>query len=150
MPRKNKYFSNVQPYLDKIPKWYETLTEYQICERLGVSVAAWENYKLKYPELVEALSHGKECLADELRETLKKKAVGFHYTETKTTKFKNADGEEIVRVEESVKYAVPDTGAIHLLLKNIDNNWRNDDKATLDLKKQKLELDAKRAESGDW
>lgn len=152
MGRKNKYESNVKPHLSEIPKWYETMTEGQIAKKLGVSVASFENYKLKYPELVECLSKGKEILADELKDTLRTKAKGFYYTETKTIKEVNPEtGElEIAEVIEHEKYAAPDTGAIHLLLKNIDDTWRNDDKATIDLKRDQLELAKKKAESESW
>lgn len=152
MGRKNKYESHVKPYLADIPKWYETMTEGQIAKKLGVSSSAFEVYKNQNPELVECLQKGKDILVDELKDTLRTKAKGFHYKETKRTYIEGPDGEPIgeVKVEEVEKYAVPDTGAIHLLLKNLDENWRNDDKATMDLKREKLELDKQKAESESW
>ena len=45
---------------------------------------------------------------------------------------------------------MPDLGSIHLLLKNIDPEWHNDDKATLDLKKEQLELAKKKQEADEW
>ena len=152
MGRKNKYESHVKPYLADIPKWYETMTEGQIAKKLGVSSSAFEVYKNQNPELVECLQKGKDILVDELKDTLRTKAKGFHYKETKRTFIEGPDGKPIgeVKVEETEKYAVPDTGAIHLLLKNLDEQWRNDDKATMDLKREKLELDKQKAESEDW
>ena len=44
----------------------------------------------------------------------------------------------------------PDTGAIHLLLKNIDPNWRNDDATTLELKKRQTEIAEKKADAAEW
>lgn len=148
MGRKNKYESNVKPFLDQIPTWYETMTEGQIARKLGVSVASFENYKIKYPELVAYLSKGKEILVDDLKDMLRKKAKGFYYTETKRTYIKNENGEQVgaVRIEETEKYAAPDTGAIHLLLKNIDPTWRNDDQTTIDIKKEKLEIEKQKGE----
>ena len=56
-------------------------------------------------------------------------------------------GEGKVRVvEEYKKYAQPDTGAIHLLLKNLDPEWRNDDQTTIDMKKEKLQIEKDKAE----
>ena len=156
MGRKNKYESHVKPYLAAIPKWYETMTEGQIAKKLGVSSTAWENYKIQNPELVECLRQGKEILVDELKDTLRTKAKGFHYTETKETyiEVEKEDGsrEKVgeIKVEKTENYAVPDTGAIHLLLKNLDEQWRNDDKATMDLKREKLELYKQKAESESW
>lgn len=156
MGRKNKYESHVRPYLADISKWYENMTENQIAKRLGISVASFENYKIKYPELVACLCKGKELLVDDLKDSLRRKAKGFYYTETKRTYvvIKNDEGKEeivgAIKVEQTEKYAAPDTGAIHLLLKNLDADWRNDDQATLDMKREKLELDKQKAENESW
>lgn len=149
MGRKNKYDTHIKPYLKKIPKWYETMTEGQIAKRLGVSVASWENYKNQYPELVECLRASKETLIEELKATLKKKAQGFYYTEKKKTIRKGGKGDEKI-IEEYDKYALPDTGAIHLLLKNLDDDWHNDDKQTLDIKRKQVELTERKIENEDW
>lgn len=149
MGRKGKYETHVKPRLNEIQKWYGTLKESQIAKKLGVSVASFENYKLEHPELVNALQAGKEVLIEELKETLKMKAKGFHYKETKKI-IRNVNGQKNTVVEEYEKYSPPDTGAIHLLLKNLDEEWTNDDKQTLALKREKLELERQKAESDDW
>lgn len=148
--RKSKYETNVRPYLDKIKDWYRELTEGQIAKKLGVSQATFETYRKKYPELEKAMQDGCEALVDDLKATLKKKAKGFYYEETKVvTKVSDKNGTETT-TETNCKYAQPDTGAIHLLLKNYDDAWRNDDRETMDLKKKKLELDKEKAESAGW
>lgn len=149
MGRRNKYETNVKPRLEDIKKWLATQTEAQIAKRLGVAQSSFEKYKTEYPELVEALKQGHEELCAELKGTLKKKALGFFYTETKTTQ-KKEGGKTVVVVEKFEKYAQPDTGAIHLLLKNHDDNWRNDDKPTMELKKEQLEMAKKKAENEMW
>lgn len=149
MGRKNKYETHVKPHLQEIPKWYEDLTEAQIADKLGISVASFENYKLKYPELVASLQSGKEILVEELKDSLKMKAKGFHYKETKKT-IRNVNGQKTQVIEEYERYSPPDTGAIHLLLKNLDDNWRNDDKATIEMKRQKLELEKQKADAENW
>lgn len=149
MGRKNKYETNVKPYLENISKWYETLTEAQIAEKLGVSVASFENYKRDYSDLREVLKTGRATLVEELKESLKKKAKGFTYTEKKKI-IRVIDGKKTQVIEEYEKYSVPDTAAIHLLLKNLDDTWRNDDKATMELKQQKVELDRQRMENEQW
>lgn len=148
MGRKNKYETHVQPYLAYIREWYGTLSEKQIAEKLGVSKGSFENYKNQYPELKECLQVSKEVLIEDLKSSLKQKAKGFYYTETKKTT-KRYGGQKSETVEEYRRYSPPDTGAIHLLLKNLDPEWRNDDKATMDLKRERLELDKKKAED-DW
>ena len=151
MARKNKYETHVKPHLEKIRQWYETMTEAQIASRLGVSTSSWENYKQKYPELRECLRHGKEMLAEELKATLKKKALGYFYEETKERYIQNKEG-ELQLAERLVvrKHMAPDLGSIHLLLKNLDDNWHNDDVPTMNLKKEQLEITKKKAENDIW
>ncbi len=149
MGRKGKYETNVQPYLKNITKWLGEMTEREIAHKLGVAVSTWENYKNEHCELAEALRKGRKSLADELKETLRMKAKGFHYVETKTVE-KTVNGEPVTIVETYKRYSIPDTGAIHLLLKNLDDNWRNDDAATMEIKKQKMELEKEKAEAENW
>lgn len=149
MGRKNRYYTHVQPNLQKIPEWLETMTEAQIAARLGISVCSFEKYKTLYPELIEALQTGREQLCRDLKETLKKKAKGFYYTEKKTTQRKE-NGKAVIVVETFEKYAQPDTGAIHLLLKNIDPEWTNDDRQNLEIKKKQLEIQKQKADNAEW
>lgn len=149
MGRKNKYDTHVKPYLREIKKWYLTETEGQIAKRLGVSQDSFCAYKAQYPELAAALLNSREELITELKETLKKKAQGFTYKETKRVIRKEGDREFKV-VEEYERYALPDTGAIHLLLKNLDPTWRNDDAATMELKRNKAELERQKVEAENW
>ena len=147
MGRADKYKSNVEPRLAQIKDWFSVLTEAQIAKKLGVSVASFERYKSDHPELREALQSGKEVLIEELKDTLKQKAKGFHYTETKKV-MKEVDGVRTMVKEEFERYSPPDTGAIHLLLKNLDDEWRNDDKTTVELKKEKMQIE--REKSDNW
>lgn len=149
MGRKGRYESYVLPHLDEIREWYNTLSEKDIAKRLGVSVSTFEKYKREHPELADTLKDGRQELVSMLKKSLKKKAVGFEYTETKRT-IREIAGKKIVTIEEYTRYSPPDTGAIHLLLKNLDESWRNDDKATMDLKREKIELDKQKAEDERW
>lgn len=154
MGRKSKYERCVKPYLDDITKWTEEYNEGEIAAMLKIAPETFSRYKTLFPELAEAVNNGKNNLVKELKNTLKKKARGFHYEETKITKIHNpddeADQEWIEKIEVNQKYAQPDTGAIHLLLKNLDPDWRNDDEATMKLKKEQLEIQKKRAEADSW
>ena len=151
MSRTNKYETNVKPHLAKIAQWYQHSTETQIARMLEVSLRSWENYKVKYPELREVLRKGKDEIIVELKDTMKKKAFGFTYTETKRT-FIEVDGKPTgaIKVEEFTRYAQPDLGAMHLLLKNLDPTWRNDDMTTVELKREKLKLEQEKAEDNKW
>lgn len=151
---KSKYDSHVKPHLDKITKWTEDLTDEQIAARLKISRKSFIEYKKQHPELVEALEKGKKRLVVELKDTLKKKAKGFYYEEVKTVKIHNpdseADTEWIEKIEINRKYAQPDTGAAHLLLKNLDPEWRNDDAETMKLKRKTVELQQQKLEQDNW
>lgn len=148
MGRKGRYETHVQPFLPQIAEWYGLLNEGQIAKKLGISVASFENYKKEHQELRDCLKHGRENLIEELKKTLKKKAMGFSYEETKTY-IKEEGGKSVNIIEKYKRYAQPDTGAIHLLLKNLDDDWRNDDKVSVDLKRKKMELEKQKAEN-DW
>lgn len=149
MSRSNKYLTNVQPRLDEISEWYQFATEKDIAKACDVSPRSWENYKVKYPELREALSKGKKMLEFELKKSLKKKALGYEYKETER-QITEVDGERRVVIKEFTRYAQPDLGSIHLLLKNLDPTWRNDDQTTVDMKREKLNLEREKADNNNW
>lgn len=151
MGRKNKYETHVMPHLGEIPKWYETMTEGQIAAKLGVSSSSWENYKNAYPELVACLRQGKDILIDELKSTLKKKALGYDYPEIKEKSEPDENGYmKVVGRTVTIKHVVPDLGSIHLLLKNLDETWHNDDHVTIDLKREQMDLAKQKAEADAW
>lgn len=149
MGRKGKYETHVKPYLARIRALYGVMNESDIAEQLGIGTTSFEKYKKEYPELREALRGGKKDLIADLKVTLKRKAKGFRYKETKTTIRKVGDAMTRV-VEEYDKYCPPDTGAIHLLLKNIDDEWRNDDQTTIDMKKEKIEIEKLKTELNNF
>ena len=146
MGRPNKYETHVKPHLKEIEKMAEEMTEAQSAKTLGVSRSAWNEYKKAYPDIEKHLKKGKSRLVKELKSYLIKKAKGFPYEERKQI----YEGGELVREEVYQRYAQPDTGAIHLLLKNYDESWRNDDQTTIELKKQKLELEKEKQENNNW
>ena len=150
MGRKDRYETQVQPRLGEIPEMVGTMTEEQIAKQLGISRRSFERYKQQHEELRDALKKGREDLVRDLKMTLKRKAKGFFYTEKKTTVRDSEREGKTVIVETFEKYAQPDTGAIHLLLKNLDETWRNDDRETMDLKRQRLEMEKEKNEANNW
>ena len=150
MGRKSRYETHVKPYLNQIQEWYEELDERQIAvDKLGIAVSTWEKYKKENPELRDVLKRGKQHLVSELKTSLKKKAKGFYYEETKTC-IREVDGKQVKTIEKYKKYAQPDTGAIHLLLKNIDDSWHNDDTETINIKKEQLKIAREKMENDSW
>lgn len=150
MGRKSRYETHVKPYLNQIQEWYEDLDERQIAvDKLGIAVSTWEKYKRENPELREVLKRGKQQLVSELKTSLKKKAKGFYYEETKTC-IREVDGRQVKTIEKYKKYAQPDTGALHLLLKNLDESWHNDDLETINMKKEQLKIAREKMENDNW
>lgn len=144
--RKSKYFTHVEPYLDEISEWSETMTESQIAKKLGVGKTAWSEYKTKYPKLSESIKKGRQNLVIELKSVLIKKAQGYEYEEKKII----TDSDGYTRKEVTQRYAHPDVAAINLLLKNYDReNWSNDPQA-IEIKRQELELKKKQVEANIW
>lgn len=142
--REKKYETYVEPNLDQIEKWVQLISEQEIAKRLGIAYSTFQKYKREHPALKEALRKGRQTLVLELKDSLKKKAKGFYYEETTIREITaGKPGHQVKTTVKDVKrrYAPPDTGAIHLLLKNLDDNWRNDDQATLDLKREKIEIE---------
>lgn len=144
--RKTKYFTHVEPYLNDIKSWTESMTEEQIAKRLGVGYRNFCEYKRKYPQLEQAIKKGRSNLVEDLRSVLIKKAKGFSYEEKKII----TDSQGYTRKEIVQKYAQPDVAAINLLLKNYDKkNWSNDPQA-MEIRKKELELRERQVEANEW
>lgn len=149
MGRKSGYDGLVKPFLDDIKEWMKTYSEGQIARKLGVSPHTFVRYKKTHKELEEAVQEGMKSLKEELKTSLKKRALGYYYeeSEVKTT----TTGDKVETVEKTVRrYAHPDIGAIHLLLKNLDPEWHNDDIITLRNKEKQLELDERRVKNNEF
>ena len=143
--RPSNYEEKVATRFEDIRKMALTMTEKQIAKTLGVGYSTWCEYKIKYPELQENLKKGRESLVLELKSALIQKAKGFNYTEKKIIK----ENGVVVREEEYTKFALPDGAALNLLLKNYDEQWRNDP-AEYELKKRAIEVQEKKLEQNEF
>ncbi len=131
--RKSKYDSHVKPNLDKIKGLrLQGYTEEQIAKEMRVAYSTFNEYKLKYPELLEALKEGTEELILELEKSLFMIAKGgYEIKDTKTIKEdtgrldKQGNKQYKIRVEESKKTAQPNMGALAFSLKNLSpDRWK--------------------------
>lgn len=146
----------------------------EIANLLGVSKSTWYAWESKEPIIKEAIELGRLTAVKKLKDSLFKRATGFHYSDKKTVieyeefnpEIKDAlvglgyDIEKIgqrklVRVEISEKYALPDPTSAMMLLKHWDkddegNSLWTSDPAMLELKKQELELKKDTLEKGQW
>ena len=145
MPR-NKYPTHVQPYLGKIKEMARTMTEEQICKALGVGKDAWIRYKDAHQELRDALKKGRVDLCLEIKSTLIRTALGFQYEEKKQI----IENGIVIHEEVYVRSSPPDVAAMHLLLKNLDDSWRNDDMETVKQKRRQLDIAQQKADDAEY
>lgn len=146
MARPDKYKTNVEPYLNEIKQMCLSMTEAQIAETLGVSLAAWKRYKSHYEPLRAVLKKGRQTLVVELRSALIRRAKGFQYEERKAIK----EAGQPTREEIYTRTALPDVAALNLCLKNYDkDNWSNDPQM-LKIREKELELQERKIELNEW
>ena len=128
--RKSKYLSNVEPYINDIPKLRKQgMTEKQIAAKYGVAYSTFKLYKNKNTALFDALKVGKEQLILELEDTLYTEALGVRVKPTHIEEVKELDrrtGKMIVikRIEKCSQ--VPNMTALIFALKNLDSaRWQD-------------------------
>lgn len=131
----------VQSRLAEVEIWLrDGLTEAQVCKNLGISHETFNQYKRRYPELVEAIKRGKARLVTQLENALARRALGYEYDEIKTYIKVDAEGNEVRYTEKTRRHLPPDVGALAFLLKNKAPDRYTDNRAALELKKQELQL----------
>ena len=152
--RKNKYETNVKPYLDDINKKIrEGITESAIAKALGISVATLNNYKLEHPELRDALSRNKG--ADILQELVNegiKAAKGYWVEEETTTYGRDEDGNVVVKGVVKSKKWIPANPVLHKFyaLNFGKSEGLVNDPLEYELKKAKAEFEEEQAKIKNW
>ena len=146
------YQTHVEPYLEKIKEWYQTMGLEQIARKLGIAKSTLCRYRNEHPELKAAMSLARDELVEELRESLKKRAKGYNWVEVTQEKALNADtGEmEVVREKTVTKHVPADLGSAHLLLKNLDPTWHDADKTTIKQREKDLQIKQQKADAAEW
>lgn len=147
-----EYETHVAPYLKQIPAWYKTMSVRQIAAKLGVSKTTLYKYAKEHPELSAALEDSKVKLVDDLRNSIKKRALGYTYTEVTQEKALSEDTGELVVVKEKrvTKHVPADLGSAHLLLKNLDPTWHDADQTTIKQREKELEIKQQKADAAEW
>jgi hypothetical protein len=147
-----EYATHVEPYLKQIPAWYKTMSVRQIAAKLGVSKTTLYKYAKDYPELAAALEGSKAELVDDLKNSIKKRAAGYTWTEVTQEKVLDEEsGEMVVVKEKTVTRHVPaDLGSAHLLLKNLDPTWHDADQITIRQREKDLDIKQQKADAAEW
>ena len=128
--------------IEQIKEWKKLgATDDQICKQLNIGESTFYKWLSKNPDLKEEIQIGTDFFVLELKGELARKAFK-HTLETKKQYIKvdMETGHKTQYTEITTKEVDGDTGALHLLLKNLDKgnwseNWQN-----YELKKQELEL----------
>lgn len=149
--RKSKYDTEIKPHLEEIEQAVRNgATVAEIAKAFNIAESTIYKYKAEKAEFSAAFARGRANIIIEIRGALLKKALGFEYEEEKRVGRKDAHGENIVVVEKYKRYCPPSETAAAMLLRNYDENWRDKDSATSQLKQQELELKKAIAESNNF
>ena len=141
MGRPSRYDAEIKPHLTEIENAVKSgATDKEIADAFGMSVSSIYEYKRKHKEFLNAFVRGRARVVFEIKAALLKKALGFEYQEEKVIARKDKDGEDIVQIEQYKRYCAPSETAAAMLLRNYDENWRDNDKASAEIKKQETEL----------
>lgn len=176
MARPNKYETHVKSRFEEIKKWLELgATEKEIAKNLGIAESTFMDYKNKFSEFSEFLKENRKKPVEEIKAAMLKRALGFQYTEKKTIKqridfpddlkvlfedngfniLNRFERPVLIKTEETVKTALPDPTCGLILLKHWDKDkngnakWTGDP-ASLEIKKEELEIKKKQAENENW
>ena len=151
MGRPSRYDTEIKPYLTEIRKAVEAgATDKEIADAFGLSLSTVYEYKKKYSEFREAFARGRARVVFDIKAALLKKALGFEYEEEKSIGRKDKDGKNIILIEKYKRYSTPSETAAAMLLRNYDENWRDNDKASAEIKRQEADLRKAIAEANNF
>lgn len=120
-----------------------------IAKSIGMSESGFYRYIKMYPEIKAAIVEGRQTVVSDIKTAMLQKALGYTYTETKTTVRKSDDGETTV-TETWEKYAAPSESAAAMLLRQYDKDYIDRDQTSMDLRKQELQLKTAVAEANNF
>lgn len=151
MARPSKYDTEIKPYLNDIRKAVEAgATVEEIAKAFGIAPSTIYKYRNEKKEFSETFARGREKVVIDIKAALLKKALGFEYNEEKKVARKDKSGTNVVLIETYNRYSPPSETAANMLLRNYDENWRDNDKATVELRRQEADLRKAIAEANNF
>lgn len=151
MGRPSRYETEIKPHIEEIRQAVEAgATVEEIATAFNIAVSTLHKYKAEKKELKDAFTRGRARIVFKIKAALLKKALGFEYEEEKRVGRKDKDGENIILVEKYKRYCAPSETAAAMLLRNYDENWRDNDKASAEIKKQEADLKKAIAEASNF
>ncbi len=151
---KSKYEQLIEPYLDKINEMVRKgITEKEIAKAFNITEQTLNNYKNKYPELVEALSKdkGKDALQGIINAGIE--AAQGYWREIETTVIiLDEDGRPAKRQKTITKQWYPANASLNqFYARNFGKEQGiTSDPLDYELKKSKQELDEAIAKAKNW
>lgn len=106
----------------------EGLTDVQIAHNIGISRSTLNEWKKKYPDILDTLKKEKEIVDYEVENALLKRAIGYRYKEITKEQILNpmTSTYELRVTKEVEKEVPPDVGAAMAWLKNRKpKQWRD-------------------------
>ena len=139
--RRSLYPTKVEPYFEEIKKWRkEGQTEENIAKLLGIGYRTFNDYKVKYPQLVQVLKVSTNSLVEELEETMFQMALGKRtVTETEKIIQKDQNGKQTTKIREVTKEIPPHPTLLIFSLKNLAPDKWNDYAVVNNITKVELE-----------
>jgi len=114
-----KWLTNVFPRLSEIREWCMAgKTNEEMCALLGIGADTWYRYIKEHDELNIISSAGKAVINDRVENAVLKSALGFEYTEIKTTIEEDRNGNKRTRIEKMQRYMPPNNSAQTFWLRN--------------------------------
>jgi|SRR5690554_3646741 len=117
---KKKYNAKTFPRLakDYARRGY---TDEQAAAKLGISKGTFYNYIKQYPAFKEALEEGKAPVDVEVEDAILKRALGYEFTEVKTTVI----GDKVVKTEKTTKHIPANSDSAKFwLINRRPENWK--------------------------
>lgn len=175
MGRPSKYETHVKARFDEIKEWLNMgATESEIAKNLGIANSTFMDYQNKYPDFSDFLKENRKKPVEEIKAAMMKRALGFKYEEKKVTtqqidftdwvsdilldagiNVEKLKRPTLIKTEVTTKTVLPDVTACLILLKHWDKDengnakWTGDP-ASLEIKKEELEIKKKQAENDNW
>lgn len=98
------------------------LTDEQLAGKIGIGARTLYDWKLKYPQISQALKKGKEVVDIQVENALLKRALGYEFQEERVER----SAKDGVKVVQTIKHIPPDTTAQIFWLKNRrPDRWRD-------------------------
>ena len=106
-------------------------TSPEVAKLMGITYKTLKEWMLASPAIKDAISAGKDTIADKIAGRMARRAMGYEYTEVKET----SEYGLLVRTESTKKHQPPDVGAQIFMLTNLRPDlWKNTQKVDATVK----------------